>query len=671
MGWGDLKRAFGAFDIGETKGQSGRALIAVRYRALQRQIPLLYTIILTNYIGFNLLVGMDFARSHTRINLLVLFVVFRLAYWLRQRKFELDHEAMLKELKKTYVFAAAICSLFAVWSLRLSLLSDPTQLSYVVLFASLAAIGAAYGLSSFPRAARLPLLMIALPLSVRLILDAQPHTIATGVSLGLVTILILRLLNIHNHGLTELVRSRSAVEAERTRARQAEEVARAEQHKAREVANTDALTGLANRRAFIAALDAQLSQADRTKPVALALVDLDGFKPVNDTFGHATGDAVLREVGARLCETGGEGSLVARMGGDEFALLVPHCTGRGGATRLGGRIAEELRRPYRVDGREFRLSGGCGILMIEPGARDVTQALGRCDTALYAAKERGRGEFALFTAEMERVNLRRAALERALSEADVIGEIKLVYQPIFELETRRLHSLEALARWEHPELGTISPAEFIPITEQINVVEAIGSTLLQRSAAEAAAGWPESVRLSFNLSAVQLCSANSAARILAAIAAAGLAPERLSLEVTETALLADFESARRNLRRVRQAGARIVLDDFGAGFASLSYLREIDFDGIKLDGALVGRAADGGSGFRLLRGVVDLCASLGVPCIAEHIETEEQLALLLRLGCRYGQGYLLGAPMCAEAAREVARAMVVPLKPAGGAGIAA
>ncbi len=671
MGWGGLKRALRAFDGGETTGATGRALIAVRYRALQRQIPLLYTIILTNYIGFNLLVGIDFARSQHRINLLVLFVVFRLAYWLRQRNRELDHEAMLRELKKTYVFAATICALFAFWALRLSFISDPTQLSYVVLFASLAALGAAYGLSSFPRAARLPLLLIALPLSVRLILHGEVHTIATGVSLGLVTILILRLLNIHNLGLTELVRSRSVVEAERERARQAEESARAEQVKAKEVANTDALTGLANRRAFIAALDAELGRAGRERPVALVLVDLDGFKPVNDTFGHATGDSVLREVGGRLREAGGPESFVARMGGDEFALLVPQCTGRGGATRLGSRIAEALKRPYRVEGREFRLSGGCGILLIEPDADDVTQALGRCDTALYAAKERGRGEFALFTAEMERVNQRRAALERALSERGVIDEIRLVYQPIFELETRRLHSLEALARWQHPDLGLISPGEFIPITEQINVVEAIGATLLQRSAAEAAGHWPEGVRLSFNLSAVQLCSANSAARILASLAAAGLAPERLSLEVTETALLADFESARRNLRTVRKAGARIVLDDFGAGFASLSYLREVDFDGIKLDGGLVARAGDGGSGFRLLRGVVDLCASLGVPCIAEHIETEEQLALLLRLGCRFGQGYLLGAPMSAEAAREVARSMVVPLKPAGGAGIAA
>jgi diguanylate cyclase (GGDEF)-like protein len=667
-----MKRALGAFDIGEADGESGRAITAVRYRSLQRQIPLLYTIILVNYLGFNMLVGIDFARSQHRINLLILFIVFRLGHWLRQRNRELAHETMVRELRRTYVFAGLICGLFGFWALRLSLISDQAQLSYLVLFASLAAIGSAYGLSSFPRAARLPLLMIALPLSVRLIIDAQPHTIAMGLSLGLVSALLLRLIKVQNFGLIELVRSRSVVEAERERAQQAEEAARIEQHKAREVANTDVLTGLANRRAFIAALEAQLAQKDRTRPIAIALVDLDGFKPVNDTFGHATGDAVLREVGARLCEIGGDSGLVARMGGDEFAMLVPHCTGRGGAARLGARITTELRRAYRVDGREFRLSGGCGILVIEPETHDVTQALGRCDTALYAAKERGRGEFALFTAEMERVNLRRAALERALSAANVIGEIKLVYQPIFELETRRLHSLEALARWEHPELGMISPAEFIPITEQINVVEAIGSTLLQRGVAEAARHWPDSVRLSFNLSAVQLCSANAARRILTTVAAAGLDPERLSLEVTETTLLADFESARRNLSLVRRAGARIVLDDFGAGFASLSYLREIDFDGIKLDGALVARAADGGAGFRLLRGVVDLCASLGVPCIAEHIETEEQLALLLRLGCRYGQGFLLGAPMSAEAAREAARASVVALKPAAlGRGIAA
>jgi diguanylate cyclase (GGDEF)-like protein len=662
MGWGILARVVGSLDIGETGGPSGRAVVAERYRALQRQIPLLYAIILINYAGFALIVGMEFARAQHRINLLLIIVVCRLAYWLKLRKRELPQEEMLRELRKTYVFTAVISTLFSFWAIRLTGIADAAQLAYIVLFASLAAISAAYGLSSFPKAARLPLLLLAIPMAIRLILSGSTHTIAMGISLALVTMLLLHLLHVQNLGFTELVRSRAEVEAERERAKRAEEKALAEQAKTRLVADTDPLTGLANRRAFLAALEARLADEERRSSIALAMVDLDGFKPINDTFGHATGDAVLREVGERLRLAGGKGSLVARMGGDEFALLVPGCTGPGAAARLGRRISGELRRSYAIDGREFRLSGGCGLLLIEPAERDLALALVRCDTAMYAAKERGRGEFALFTADLERVTRRRAALERALREPDVADQLDLVYQPIFELESRRVHSLEALARWHHPELGPITPNEFIPITEQINAVEAIGATLLERAAAEAVSNWPDAVRLSFNLSALQLCSANSAARLLATVDSAGLDPSRLQLEVTETALLVDFDSARRNLRLLRRAGARIVLDDFGAGFASLSYLREIDFDAIKLDGSLVAKASAGPAGQRLLRGVLDLCASIGVPCVAEHIETEAQLDLLLRLGCRYGQGFLLAEPMPAEQARDAVRAVILPMR---------
>ncbi|MEA3016850.1 MAG: hypothetical protein QOI38_1572 [Sphingomonadales bacterium] len=653
-----------ALGIGETATPFGRAMLEVRYRALQRQIPLLYVIALGNFIGLHLAVeATEFDRLSHPVNLIMLIVVVRLAYWVRTRARSLPPDRILAELCKTWLLAAVFSTAFCYWAIRLFAGGDPVQQNYIVLFASLAAIGCAYGLSSFPSAARLPLLLFALPLATFLVLSGRTGHIAVGISLGLITLLIGRLLEIHNQGYTELVRSRSAVEAERERAQKAEATALAEKARVREVADTDPLTGLANRRAFLALLEGVVAVDGRSRPVTLAMVDLDGFKPINDTFGHATGDAVLRQIGERLRNAGGAGSVAARMGGDEFALLVPSCASRAAAARLGARIAFELRRPYEVDGREFRLSGGCGLLLIEPDDGDLTLALGRCDTALYRAKQRGRGEYALFTREMEKVTRRRAALERALRDPAVHNQVHLAFQPIWELESGRLHSFEALARWEHPELGPVSPGEFIPITEQIHAVEAIGATLLERAATEAGR-WPDAVLLSFNLSAVQLCSADAAWRILETVAKAKLDPARLQLEVTETALLVDFDSARRNLRLLRESGARIVLDDFGAGYASVSYLREIDFDAIKLDGSLVVAAAESPSALRLLRGVVQLCASLGVPCVAEHVETEAQLAVLKRLHCRYGQGFLLAEPLAAAAARALAASRVLPL--AGG-----
>jgi diguanylate cyclase (GGDEF)-like protein len=522
----------------------------------------------------------------------------------------------------------------------------------------LASVGCAYGLTSFPAAARLPLLLFALPLSLRLVASGVPAHIGVGLSLALITLMILRLVDLHNEGFVQLVRSRSEVEVERERAQRAEQAALAEKARVREVADTDPLTGLANRRAFLAALEHRLTAPGGVPPFALALLDLDGFKPINDTFGHAAGDLLLVEVAARLRLEAGTDALAARIGGDEFALILP-CDNEAEVMRSGERICAALGRPYPIDGREFTISACCGITMVEPGASDVTGALGQGDAALYSGKQSGRGCVALFTPAIAEANRRRIAIERALREPAVTDEMNLAYQPSFDLSSGALRAFEALARWTHPSLGPIAPAEFIPITEQINVIERISDALFGRACAEAA-HWPNAVRLSFNLSTIQLCSANSAARLLAIAAVAGIHPGRLQFEVTETAMLVDFGSARLNLERLRAAGARVVLDDFGAGYASISYLREMIFDAIKLDGALITGAGESDAGARLLEGVLDLCDALRVPCVAEHIERPEQLALLRRLDCRDGQGFALSPPLFAEEARALAAARLVP-----------
>jgi predicted signal transduction protein with EAL and GGDEF domain len=330
-------------------------------------------------------------------------------------------------------------------------------------------------------------------------------------------------------------------------------------------------------------------------------------------------------------------------------------------------VRSALVEPFVVHGREFRISGCCGLTLLGRGDCDVSQALIRADSALYEAKHKGRAGIAVYSEEMDAVSRRRARIEDALRLKSGRAAITLVYQPIRELATGELRALEALARWEHDSLGPISPAEFIPIAEQINLIGELSERLLAQAAAEAAR-WAAAIRLSFNVSAVQLCTAGSAERILAVLAAAGLEPRRLQLEVTETALLADFESARTNLQQLRAAGTHIVLDDFGAGHASISYLREMQFDGIKLDGGLIATIADSMRSRRLLKGVLDLCASLGLPCVAEHIETHEQLDLLRQFGCRDGQGYLLSPPVDAAAAAAMAGPRLVLLQGRSAAG---
>lgn len=644
-------------DAGEARTAFGRALLRERYRWLQQQIPLLYLIAIVNFTGLAVAGNADLTDFRHPASALILLAAVRLAHWLRTRGQVLTPPQILGKLKVTIGLAAGLSLGFSACAISLYASGDGYQRDLVVLFATLAALGCAYALGAFPAAARMPLLLFALPFSAWLMFAPGQGRFGVGVSLALVTLLVLRLVELTNRGFVELVRSRSAIAGERTRARRAEQAALAEKIRANKIADSDPLTGVANRRALVAALDQRLGRTG-APPFTLALLDLDCFKPINDTFGHAAGDAVLIEVSRRLQREAGADALVARMGGDEFALLLPQDNARE-ATALATQLCGAIARPILSGGREFRISACCGLAVAAPGIDSVPTALSHGDAALYSGKQHGRGRVAMFTPELERANRRRIEIERALRDPATRAQFSLVFQPIFDLGTNQLRAFEALARWDHPELGAIAPSEFVPITEQINAIEEISELLLSQAAAEAAS-WPDEIGLSYNLSAVELCSSASAVRLLRIARRQGLDPARLQVEVTETALLADFETARFNLQALRKAGTKIVLDDFGAGFASISYLRELAFDAIKLDGSLVTAAARNAPGMRLLKGVLDMCASLHLPCIAEHIETADQLSLLKRLGCRDGQGYALAAPLDAVAARALATDKLVP-----------
>lgn len=653
MGWRS-KLLPALTQVSESQDPADLALTNERYRALQRQIPLLYTVALANFIGLHLATGGEIGTFYSPVTLLAGFVVVRLVHWMNVRGRTLTPVQTVRELRRTWFYALLVSGGFCAWALSLLAAGEAQHVAHVVLFGSLAAVGCAYGLSSFPAAARLPLLFLGLPIGVWLILTGETANVGMGASLALVILLILRLLGIHNHGFAQLVRSRSDIANERERARRAEKLAKTERTKARLIADTDPLTGLANRRAFLSALTRCASDLQGSgRRLALAAVDLDRFKPINDTFGHAAGDAVLQQIGGRLAAATGSSAFIARTGGDEFALLLPRMRNVEAVRSVGASICAALQTPFFVEGREFKISGCCGLTILSADQSDVAEALIRADTALYQAKA-GRGGFAVFSPEMEENNRRRIAIEQALAAPATRAAIDLVYQPIRDLTTGELRAFEALARWEHETLGCVSPAEFIPVAEQTNNIFAISDALLRKAAREARR-WADPVRLSFNISAVQLCTLGFAPRIFDILGEAGLSASRLQVEVTETALLVNMAVVRENLQALQSAGARIVIDDFGAGHASISYLREMQFDGIKLDGSMLGTVGGPLLSRRLLKGVLDMCSALGVPCVAEHIECEEQLTLLRELGCRDGQGFLLGHPLHASEAAALAR----------------
>jgi len=375
------------------------------------------------------------------------------------------------------------------------------------------------------------------------------------------------------------------------------------------------------------------------------IFDLDGFKPVNDMFGHSAGDEVLKQVGARLLRVARPDSLAARLGGDEFAVIARGICGDA-AMLYAQDIVAELARPYQIGSSTIAMAASCGLATIAAGASAGADPIREADLALYRAKSLGRGKVERYEDWLGEAVQRGSDIELALREPCVEQDIDLVFQPIVDLKSMGIVAFEALARWSHSTLGPVAPSDFIPITEQIHTVEKLSDSLLDRAVREAL-GWPGGEHLSFNLSAVQLCSLGSADRVLAILKAAGLPPHRLQIEVTETAMMADLDAARRNLSKLRRHGVGIVLDDFGAGYASIGYLREMSFDKLKLDGTLL-TACDTPRGAALLKGVVDLAQALGIPCIAEHVETGRQVALLRSIGCAQGQGYWLARVVSVE-----------------------
>jgi diguanylate cyclase (GGDEF)-like protein len=629
-----------------------QAIVRQRFVSLKKQFPWVYAIFLVNLMGLHFVVVPEGYEGFDPTLIFVGVVAVRLVYWLRLGNRRISDERLQRELMRSCILSGLVCATFCAWMIFLSGVPSARNPASVITFANLTAVGVFYGLSSLPAAARAPIYFLSLPLALMLMTSQEPNHVVVGLSQSALILLMLRMLSVQDRAFVRLVSTRFAIETKRLSAVQGERSALEEQARFGVIANTDSLTGLQNRRALMTALG---TEATHLGARALIIFDLDGFKPINDTFGHLAGDTLLVEVGERLRLTLPRPGLAARLGGDEFALLF-EAGSPTEALEIAKQAVQALSEPFVLDSRIMSVSACAGVSWHERG--QGANLMREADIALYSAKSRGRGLVDAFSIAMQEEIQRKTEIEQALRQPGLPEMIDLAFQPIFHLHTLELRAFEALARWEHSELGWISPAEFIPITEQISAIEELSEALLRRAATVALA-WPASVRLSFNLSPIQLSSTGSGARVLAIIRELGFPADRLQVEVTETALLADFNVARDNLAVLRHAGTRIVLDDFGAGYASISYLREINFDAIKLDGSLVTAIGDSGLGLPILRGVVALCHAMGRQCIAEHIETAAQLRILRQLGCRYGQGFGLGLPIDGAAATNLARARVV------------
>ncbi|MEX2547254.1 MAG: EAL domain-containing protein [Chloroflexota bacterium] len=414
----------------------------------------------------------------------------------------------------------------------------------------------------------------------------------------------------------------------------------------------DALSGLPNRALFMDRLDHALTRARRDQSaVAVLFLDLDDFKSVNDGLGHGAGDELLVSVAERLNRTLRDADTAARMGGDEFAILLEDAHDKHASVEIAERILEVLRAPFTVQGQHVRIRGSVGIALYTDPEQTADELLRHADVAMYAAKSQGKDRLMVFQPDVHLVTIDRHQLKADLHLALDNGEFTLLYQPVVDLESTTITGVEALIRWQHPRRGLIGPTEFIPLAEESGMIVPVGRWVLAEACRQGQA-WQEGaarpLTMSVNLSARQIDDIGLIDDVAAALRDSGLDPALLTLEITESVLLSDMEVVMARLRALKSLGVRLAIDDFGTGYSSLSYLRNLPVDVLKIDRSFVAAVDSGTAERALVRSIVSLAQILGLETVAEGIEEPSQLAALRSAGAQFGQGFLFAEPLDAH-----------------------
>ena len=417
------------------------------------------------------------------------------------------------------------------------------------------------------------------------------------------------------------------------------------------MARHDALTDLPNRMLLLEQLNHEIKRVKRGECLAVLCLDLDQFKSVNDALGHHIGDELLKLVGERLRGCTRELDVVARMGGDEFAIIMTQMEQAADAATLSKRIRDSVIKPYQIEGHQIVTDISIGISVAPMDAVELAELLRNADMALYDAKADGRGTFRFFEPEMNtRMKVRRE-LEMDLRKALATEQFELHYQPLVVLETNDVNGFEALLRWNHPTRGMVSPADFIPIAEETGLIVPLGEWVL-KAACNEAVNWPEHIKVAVNLSPAQLNCRNLVSMVTSVLNETGMPPHKLQLEITETVLLQNTFTTLATLHELRKMGVQIALDDFGTGYSSLSYLRSFPFDKIKIDRSFIQDLSNGAEPLAIVNAVAGLAKCLNMTSTAEGVETQQQMDVLQAIGCTEMQGYLFSHARPANEIRQ-------------------
>lgn len=612
-----------------------------QWRALSRQVPLMYAMLIANTA---ILSWTHFRAAPAELTLfvpavLVLISVVRTLVWWFGRGRPVSPDQARARLHAMIWVGAALAIGFTAWGFALFPFGDAYQRSHVALFMGVTTIGCMFCLTHVRAAALVVGICVLVPFTVFIAATGQETLIAIAINMVLVISVLLVVTLSNYRDFADLVASRSAI------AHKQDETERLLDDNFR-LANFDSLTNVPNRRNFERSLSAMLAAAQAEgRAITVARIDIDDFKTVNEVYGQITGDLVLAEVARRINQIKRDTTVLARLDGDNFALIVEDQDAETGYQRCGERIAEALKPAFDMPLGVVRITASVGMALSGPD--DTAESLfDHADYATWLAKKENRGGTVLFDEKHKRELLRTRHMEHLLHEADLDAEIHVLLQPQFDIAQGRTTGFEVLARWRNPVLGEVSPVDFIPMAERTGQINRVTQAVLRKALA-VSAHLPSSIRLSVNLSANDIGSAVAIEQIVA-LFDNSTRPCRIDFEITETAVMRDLKQANLSLLELLSLGSRIALDDFGTGHSSLTHVQKLPLHRIKIDRSFVADVNCDATSRAIVKTMIDLCRNLGISCVFEGIETEDQLHTLASLGGSVMQGYLFGRPMAPD-----------------------
>ncbi|RMN54922.1 hypothetical protein ALQ57_200076 [Pseudomonas amygdali pv. hibisci] len=629
-----LKKMMGALRTLMSVPSDNPRLLQAQYIALSRQLPLMYFVLLVNTWA------LAFTHWTTAPMWLTLLVptVLTIGCGIRARKWLLTvnkqppaSSTILETLRGTNRLVGIISTAFAAWSLSMYPYGDAYTQAQVAFFMGITVIVCIFCMMHLQSAALITAVIVN---TAFVIFFASTHNItfiATAANIVLVSIGMLIILRHQYRDFTSLVNAQFKTE----------QLSNANLM----LANRDSLTGLPNRRHFFQTLDTAMNEALLQRSgLAVGVLDLDGFKPVNDLYGHSVGDRLLMLVAERLTTAASDTVHVSRLGGDEFALVIKGDISNEALLMFGKHLCTLMHESFELSEIPIQIGATLGFATYPATADNATQLFEYADYALYQGKNHNPGSTCLFSASHREQLNADGLIEQALRRANLKTEFHVLFQPIIESCTRETVAFEALARWDSPELGAVSPAHFIPIAERIGIINELTTPLLTQ-ALQRALSWPSPIRLSFNLSAHDCATWESVKRIVEIIEDSGFDASRLDLEITETAVMQDIDQVQQAIVRFRQLGCGISLDDFGTGYTSLSQLHALALTKLKIDRSFVRCVHDNPASYKIVKSLVALSLDMSLGCVIEGVETQDELNALTSLGCTMVQGYFYSPPI--------------------------